>query len=318
MVIGQTSNLAADHRGLTADARAESRASPASGRLLPPASPQADQLSAACIRRRYSVSERMTVGRALAQAVSSQRKAVSRMALRRGCAPACGGKGPRNGREFMGIMWRHCAGTAPPAPRRPAARKGIFPLLPAGLHPWLPIFRPCGPCGHQYPTPQVTPAVTRSWGWEKRIGEPEGAGGAQLHTRCKVNSVAPGPGLDGCLYENHEGRSDSVRIARHPCGRCRVPPPGPSWRCGNVPMDGDVHGRTHPEWQGLPQHRRPVHHGVRLVTFQGIRYSLFSSNTRPGADPGFADFDSIEVNGAPSSRSYKTDSVQPPDRTQHA
>ena len=33
-----------------------------------------------------------------------------------------------------------------------------------------------------------------------------------------------------------------------------------------------------------------------LITFQGIRYSLFSYNTRPGAAPGFADFDSIEVN----------------------
>ena len=39
-----------------------------------------------------------------------------------------------------------CGGTAPAAPRRPAAgRKGIFLLLPTGLHPWLPIFRPCGP-----------------------------------------------------------------------------------------------------------------------------------------------------------------------------
>ncbi len=32
-----------------------------------------------------------------------------------------------------------------------------------------------------------------------------------------------------------------------------------------------------------------------LITFQGIRYSLFSYNTRAGADAGFADFDSIQV-----------------------
>jgi hypothetical protein len=32
-----------------------------------------------------------------------------------------------------------------------------------------------------------------------------------------------------------------------------------------------------------------------LITFQGIRYSLFSYNTRPHAEGGFADFDSIAV-----------------------
>jgi hypothetical protein len=32
-----------------------------------------------------------------------------------------------------------------------------------------------------------------------------------------------------------------------------------------------------------------------LITFQGIRYSLFSYNTRTGTESGFADFDSIQV-----------------------
>ena len=32
-----------------------------------------------------------------------------------------------------------------------------------------------------------------------------------------------------------------------------------------------------------------------LVTFQGVRNSLFSYNTRPGAGGGYADFDAVEV-----------------------
>ena len=101
--LGQTSNPAADHRPLTADARAESRAIPASGLVPRSASPPAD-----------------------------------RSAPRRPAA-ARGREMDANSRESYG-------GTAPPAPRRPAAaRKGILLPLPTGLHPWLPIFRPCGP-----------------------------------------------------------------------------------------------------------------------------------------------------------------------------
>ena len=37
-----------------------------------------------------------------------------------------------------------------------------------------------------------------------------------------------------------------------------------------------------------------------LITFQGVRYSLFSYNTQPSAEAGYADFDSIEVMEQPS------------------
>jgi hypothetical protein len=32
-----------------------------------------------------------------------------------------------------------------------------------------------------------------------------------------------------------------------------------------------------------------------LITFQGVRYSLFSYNTQPGSEGGYADFDAMEV-----------------------
>ena len=63
-------------------------------------------------------------------------------------------------------------GTTPPAPRRPAAaRKGIFPLLPTGLHPWRPIFRPCGPrvrtgCASVFGPPATRRGRVDSVGWE--------------------------------------------------------------------------------------------------------------------------------------------------------
>jgi xylan 1,4-beta-xylosidase len=39
-----------------------------------------------------------------------------------------------------------------------------------------------------------------------------------------------------------------------------------------------------------------------LITFQGVRYSLFSYNTDPGAEAGYADFDSLTVQEQPRKR----------------